>query len=161
MKFHDSLQFPRLNAKQNNGPILHFALRKLEKLNQGNFLLAGIWYRPKITQYTVALKLYPGCLQTLSFTLPLSPLSSLSPPLPPLLTLPLSLMTFSKGGEKGRNFEWLFRAYFSVFHRNATQNGIKQVLLRDMTRIISNLLWAISSSSLLWSIYRNIFTIHS
>lgn len=83
MKFHGSLQFPRLNAKQNNGPILHFALRKLEKLNQGNFLLAGIWYRPKITQYTVALKLYPGCLQTLSFTLPLSPLSSLSPPLPP------------------------------------------------------------------------------
>lgn len=49
MKFHGSLQFPRLNAKQNNGPILHFALRKLEKLNQGNFLLAGIWYRPKIT----------------------------------------------------------------------------------------------------------------
>ena len=105
MKFHGSLQFPRLNAKQNNGPILHFALRKLEKLNQGNFLLAGIWYRPKITQYTVVLKLYPGCLQTLSFTLPLSPLSSLSPPLPPLLTLPLSLMTFSKGGGKGRNFE--------------------------------------------------------
>ena len=80
MKFHGSLQFPRLNAKKNNGPILHFALRKLEKLNQGNFLLAGIWYRPKITQYTVALKLYPGCLQTLSFTLPLSP---------PLLSLPL------------------------------------------------------------------------
>ena len=80
MKFHDSLQFPRLNAKQNNGPILHFALQKLEKLNQGNFLLVGIWYRPKITQYTVALKLYPGCLQTLSFTLPLSP---------PLLSLPL------------------------------------------------------------------------
>lgn len=64
MKFHDSLQFPRLNAKQNNGPILHFALRKLEKLNQGNFLS-----------------------------------------LPPLLTLPLSLMTFSKGGGKERNFE--------------------------------------------------------
>lgn len=41
MKFHGSLQFPRLNAKKNNGPILHFALRKLEKLNQGNFLLAG------------------------------------------------------------------------------------------------------------------------
>lgn len=105
MKFHDSLQFPRLNAKQNNGPILHFALRKLEKLNQGNFLLVGIWYRPKITQYTVALKLYPGCLQTLSFTLPLSPLLLSLPLFPPLLTLPLSLMTFSKGGGKGRNFE--------------------------------------------------------
>ena len=105
MKFHGSLQFPRLNAKKNNGPILHFALRKLEKLNQGNFLLAGIWYRPKITQYTVALKLYPGCLQTLSFTLPLSPLSplsSLSPSSPPPYTsiIPYDFLQRRWKGEK-------------------------------------------------------------